>query len=84
MPISEIWSIPEERIRAFFSGQDDVIEAGENGFSCGLCHILITPLPQRCVGGLSFPQTKVVFRGPEPDITDIHQRFILQFISAGG
>ena len=84
MQISETWGISAERIRAFFSGQDDVIQNTDDIFSCGCCRIIITPLSPRLVGGLCFPQTKVEFSGPEADITDIHQRFVLQFISAGG
>ncbi|MCR4606756.1 MAG: hypothetical protein K5771_03410 [Oscillospiraceae bacterium] len=85
MHISETWSISAERVRYFFSRQgSDACQIENDIFSYGLCKILITPLPPRQVGILCFPQTMVEFIGPEPDITYIHRRFVLQFISAGG
>ncbi len=84
MQINETWAISAERIKAFFSGQDDVIQIREDIFSCDGCRIIVTSLSPRLTGGLCFPQTKIEFIGPDPDITDIHQRFVLQFISAGG
>ncbi len=84
MQIQEVWSISSERIRAFFLAQNDVCRKGNDRFSCGQCGIDITPLPFRKVGGFRFPQTRVEFDGPEPDTEEIHRRFVLQFISAGG
>lgn len=84
MQITETWSIDCERVTAFFSGQDGVRANGESRFSYGTCEILVTPLPPRGVGRFQFPQTQVSFTGPEPDREEIHRRFVLQFISAGG
>ena len=83
MQISEIWSITAERIRDFFLTQNDV-RRNEDGFSYGQCEIRLSPLPPRRVGRFRFPQTRVEFEGPEPDTEEIHRRFVLQFISAGG
>lgn len=84
MQISEIWSISDERIRIFFLNQDDIRQQGGGSFACGQCEIRLTPLPLRQVGRFRFPQTKVEFSGPEEDTVKLHQRFVLQFISAGG
>ena len=84
MQISEIWSISDERIRAFFREQHDVCQKGNDRFCCGCCEIRLTSLPLRRIGRLRFPQTKVDFSGPGPDTEEIHRRFVLQFISAGG
>ena len=84
MQIDEIWSISAERIRAFFLIQDDVRQDEEDTFSYGPCMVRILPLPPRTIGRFCFPQTQVKFEGPEPDTAEIHRRFVLQFISAGG
>ena len=84
MRITEIWSIADERIAAFFSGREDVRANGDGSFSYGRCAIRITPLPERAMGSFRFPQTKVEFNGPEAEAEAIHRRFALQFISAGG
>ena len=84
MQISEIWSISAERIRTFFLKQNEVRQDEEDRFSYGQCKIRISPLPPSTTGRFCFPQTKVEFDGPEPDTTEIHRQFILQFISAGG
>ncbi len=84
MQISETWSISDERIRAFFLAQNDIRKLENSIFSCGQCEIRLTPLPLREVGRFAFPQTRVEFDGLEPDVREIHRRFVLQFISAGG
>ena len=84
MQIRETWSITDERIKTFFLGQCDVRDLGNDCFAFGACMIRITALPLRQVGQLFFPQTRVEFSGPESDTDKIHQRFVLQFISAGG
>ena len=84
MRIQETWSLTAERIRDYFLSQDDILQTGNNTFSCGQCEILLTPLPERSVGSFRFPQTLIVFSGPEPETAAVHRRFVLQFISAGG
>ena len=84
LQISQIWSISADRINAFFQQQNDVLQNEDTCYSCGNCEIRITVLPRRNVGRFSFPQTQVDFNGPEQDAVAIHQRFVLQFISAGG
>lgn len=84
MQISEIWSISAERIRAFFLTQNDIRRVEDDMFFYGRCQVCILPLPPRQLGRFCFPQTRVEFDGPEPDAAEIHHRFVLQFISAGG
>ena len=84
MTVDEIWSVPVERIKDFFLAQNDVRQVDNVRFSCGQCEILLTSLPLRRVGRFCFPQTRVEFDGPKKDTEEIHRRFILQFISAGG
>lgn len=84
MQIKETWSISYERIAAFFFEQEDVQAERDGCYSFGRCEIRLTLLPFRQLGQFSFPQTMVEFTGPEADAEVIHQRFVLQFISAGG
>ena len=84
MQIREIWAIPRERIERFFLSQNDVLPNGDGGFSFGGCEIRLIVLPERELGRLRFPQTQMSFEGPKADTEDIHRRFVLQFISAGG
>lgn len=84
MQIREIWAIPGERILRFLQSQNDVRPNGDGGFFFGGCEIRMTVLPEREIGRLRFPQTQMVFEGPEADTEEIHRRFVLQFISAGG
>ncbi len=84
MRIQEVWSVSAERIRDFYLSQNGVLQKEEGLFSLGSCELGVEPLPPRKVGSFSFPQTRVVFSGPEEETAAIHRRFVLQFISAGG
>lgn len=84
MQISEIWSISDERIKDFFLTQNDVRQNADDRFSYGQCEVRLSSMPQRQIGRFCFPQTQVEFEGPESDTEEIHRRFVLQFISAGG
>ena len=84
MQIREIWAIPLERIERFFQSQDDVRPNSDSGFFFGQCEIRITTMAEREMGRLRFPQTRMEFEGPDEDAKEIHRRFVLQFISAGG
>ncbi|MBR4473441.1 MAG: hypothetical protein IKS55_07355 [Oscillospiraceae bacterium] len=84
MVIQEIWAIPLDRIERFFQSQNDVRPNGDDGFSFGQCKIRITSMSEREIGSLRFPQTQMEFEGPDADTEEIHRRFVLQFISAGG
>ena len=84
MQIIETWSISDDRIRAFFLAQNDILQKERNLFYYGQCKIHLTSLPLRKVGRFGFPQTRIAFDGPDQDVEEIHRRFVLQFISAGG
>ena len=84
MQISETWSIADERICTFFLAQNDIRKLEKDTFSYHQCEIRLISLPLRKVSRYAFPQTLVEFDGPEPDVREIHRRFVLQFISAGG
>ena len=46
------------------------------------CTVVIGELPDRYIGGLAFPQTRVQINGPGAD--PFHHEFKLHFLSGGG
>ena len=83
MVLEEDWGISPERIRQFFRMQPDITETPA-GFQYGNCQISLISIQTQLLG--KWPQTRTVVRmeGPETDVHLIHQRFFLQFLSAGG
>ena len=82
MILEENWAVSAQRVRDFFSEQDDVVSTAD-GFSFHDCVITVTPLPRQ-PGFFSADRSIVRFDGPEPQVRAIHQRFFLRFLSAGG
>lgn len=70
MRYDEIWSIPEKRIREYFAS------VNADG-----CKIFVTPLSDRQLGGLGFPQTRVIIDGEHAE--ELHKAFSLNFLSGG-
>lgn len=79
----EQWAIASERFDEFFCELEDVERNGA-GFTYRSCRISIEKLPERSVGGFSFPQTKISFEGEDEDVSCIYRRFFMRFVSAGG
>ena len=66
----EVWALDSERVRLFFEDHNE----DEN--------VIVTALPERKLGSISIPQTRIIIAGENAD--DLYHRFLLQFISAGG
>ncbi len=81
--IEELWGISFDRIREFFLCQKDVIRTGENTFSFQQAVVTVVPLPNKTMGSMTIPQTRVTVAGGE-GAEEIHRRFELRFLSAGG
>ena len=64
----EIWAIDSERIRSFF--QD---HTGE---------VTIISLPDKKLGPVSVPQTRVMITGENAE--ELYHQFFLRFMTAGG
>ena len=79
----ENWAIDTERICGFFAEQPDVLRR-EDGFAFGQCQIRLIPASGQLLGKWQQKRTIVIMEGPEEDIAQIHQRFFLRFLSAGG
>lgn len=67
----EVWAVDAKRIERFFLDLGDT--AG---------NVRVIALPERRVGMLAFPQTRVIIAGE--DAEEIHRKFALNFMSAGG
>ena len=79
----ENWAVDEGRIRAFFIAQPDVTQT-KDGFTFGSCQIRLIPVSGQLLGKWQQQRTIVIMEGPESDTSQIHQRFFLRFLSAGG
>lgn len=81
----EIWGYPCERIREYLLNSG----AGRDGDPCEAdvydtagCRIVLETLPDRRVGKLTLPRTRVRMEGPGAEA--YHQAFFLHFLSGGG
>ena len=68
MTFNEVWAIPHEQIEEFFQAHSWEAE--------------VVPLPHKKVGAICLPQTRVIINGLHAE--EIHQQFVLHFLSAGG
>ena len=82
MPYCETWAIAFERIEAFFLAQDDLRPIGPGSFRGQGCTVLLVRLPDRPLGPLTVPQTRVEISGGAAEA--VYRRFFLRFVSAGG
>ena len=81
--MDENWAIAPERVSAFFLEQEDV-KAEDTGFRYRSCKIVLIPLSGQAMGKWKIPRTQVIFEGDDADAQEIHHRFFLRFLSAGG
>lgn len=68
MVYDEIWAVDMKRIEAFFS---------ENPGD-----VTVIPLPDRTLGSMNMPQTRIIISGDNAD--ELYHRFYLSFMTAGG
>ena len=79
----ENWAIAPERIQHFFCQQPDVTQTPD-GFGYASCKISLIPCSEQLMGKWQQARTIVIMEGSEKDVSQIYQRFFLQFLSAGG
>ena len=80
----EIWSIPVQRICAFFRRQEDVCEVDSSVFLFHSCRITLSELEPNKIGPWEISRTRIHIEGEEADAKSIYNRFFNQFLSAGG
>ena len=80
----ETWSIPVQRARCFFRGQEGVEEENINTFLFRSCRITLTELKPKGMGVWAAKRIRVRMEGDDADVEDIYHRFFIQFLSTGG
>ena len=83
MVLEENWSSSLRNIQAFFLAQPDVTQTPQ-GFAYGACQLSLTPFSGTLMGKWPLERTVLRIEGPEEEVRQIHRRFFLQFLSAGG
>lgn len=64
----EVWAVDAERIKVFFSEHPD--------------DVTVIPMPERTLGSMTMPQTRIIIKGENAD--ELYRRFYLSFMTAGG
>ena len=82
MKHEEIWAVSYERICEFFEKTPGIQLIGCGEYSGEGIQIMVSCLPERALGSLKFPQTKVYIDGVNSE--DFYRFFRLHFLSAGG
>ena len=68
MIYDEIWAVDANRVMAFFHEHTD--------------DVTVIPLPERRLGSMTMPQTRIIITGDNAD--ELYHRFYISFITAGG
>lgn len=64
----EVWALKTDEVREFFKDLP--------------CNVSIIPLPDRKLGAVALPQTRIIISGD--DAEQVYQKFFLHFLKAGG
>ena len=80
----ETWSVPIQRVRAFFREQEDVAEESANQYCFGSCRITLTELKPKGMGVWAAKRIHVRMEGEDKDVENIYHRYFIQFLSTGG
>ena len=83
MIIEENWAIEPSRVRTFFTEQPDAVEIPE-GFCVNGCTVTLSETEGSLLGKWAIRRTCIRFEGEEADVKEVHRRFFLRFLSAGG
>ena len=83
MIIEENWAIEPARVKAFFAEQPDAVEVPD-GFCVNGCHVTLEEAEGSLLDKWAVRRTCVRFEGEEAAVKEVHRRFFLRFLSAGG
>ena len=83
MKYDEIWGIAFKRVSEFFSLQSDVEKVNDAVFRYASASVELEALPDKHMGSMIIAQTRVKIDGGA-DADEIHRRFYMRFLSAGG
>lgn len=68
MMYDEVWAVDAKRVEAFFRKNPG--------------DVTVISLPDRRLGSMTMPQTRIMIRGENAD--ELYRRFYLSFMTAGG
>lgn len=80
--IDENWAVSLERAQELFLSQPDVTQQNGNFYYKSCCISLKAQKPSAPPWNL--PRIQLHITGEVADVQDIHRRFFLRFLSAGG
>lgn len=83
MIIEENWAISIERASRFWESQSDVTKDG-TGYCLSSYRITLCEPAPGPKGMFSLPRTLLRIEGPEAEVSSVHHRFWIRFLSAGG
>ena len=83
MIIEENWAIDPRRVRAFFAAQPDAAGIPDGFFISG-CTVTLTEAEGTVLGQWAMRRTIIRIEGEEAAVKEVHRRFFLRFLSAGG
>lgn len=64
----EVWSVKAEEVREFFSGREGDVS--------------VIPLPDKKIGAVALPQTRVIIQGDNAE--ELYRQFFFRFLRGGG
>lgn len=82
MSVSEIWTLDRQRLEAYFNSLPGFAPWGEGRWQGENCLVVLESLPERALGPLRLPQTRLEFLGEAAET--VYAAFRLRFLSAGG
>ncbi len=82
MKHDEIWAVSYERICEFFESAPGIQPIRRGEYSGDGIQITISRLPEKALGSLRFPQTRICLDGSGSE--KLYGVFRLRFLSAGG
>lgn len=68
MMYDEVWAVDAKRVEAFFRKNPG--------------DVTVISLPDRRLGSMTMPQTRIIITGEDAD--ELYRRFYLSFMTAGG
>ena len=83
MIIEENWAVDPDRVREFFSAQSDAAEIPGGFAFCG-CSVTLREAEGSLLGKWTMQRTIIRIEGEETAVKEVHRRFFLRFLSAGG
>ena len=80
----ELWAQKAGRIEEFLGSLPELVREAEGFYSGRDVRVSVIQMPDRQLGSLRFPQSRVIFEGSGEVFDSVYRAFVLRFLSAGG